>query len=175
MLLSHLSGAVACVTLLGCSSLDGYTTGPGESYCGTVTAGSNFLAGLPSGMTMRLTLDATELDGEASPGAVWATPDTAGPSPDARLFDGAPLRRIPALENDPLSTPDLGGGRDHTRLFALTPAPVGEDPFLAAISLRSDNGVEARLVRPGTASPHAGQQPVFSLFVLYKQAGTCTF
>ena len=180
MLLSHLSGAVACVTLLGCSSLDGYTTGPGESYCGTITVGSDFRSGLPAGMTMRLTLDAAELDGEASPGALWATPDTAGPSPDDRLFDGAPLRRIPALENDPLSSPDLGGGRDHTRLFALTPAPAGEDPLLAAVSLRSDNGVEVRLVRPGVAGdaaapPPPGKQPVFALFVLYKQAGTCAF
>ncbi len=180
MLLSHLGGTVACIALLGCSSLDGYSTAPGESYCGTVTPGSAFLAGLPSGMTMRLTLDASELDGEASPGAVWATPDTAGPSPHERLFDGASLRRIPALENDPLSAPDLGSGRDHTRLFSLTPAPAGEDPLLAAVSLRSDNGVEVRLVRPGVAGdgaapPPPGKQPVFALFVLYKQAGTCKF
>ena len=76
--------------------------------------------------------------------------------------------------------PDLGGGRDHTRVFALTPAPPGEDPLLAVLSLRSDDGVEARLLRPGAAGdgatpPPPGKQPVFALFVLYKQAGTCAF
>ncbi len=176
---AHAAAALSATALAACSSLDGYTTAPGEAYCGTIVASSAFRAGLPAGIAMRLTLDAAELDGEVSPGAVWASPDPSGPA-SSRLLDGAPLRRIPALESDPLSAPDLGGGRDPTRLFALTPGPAGEDPLLAVVSLRSDGGVEVRLLRPGVApsppaSPPPGKQPIFALFTLYKQAGTCGF
>ena len=160
---------------LGCSSLSGYSTAPGESFCGAATQSGAFRAGLAQGAQMRVTLDAPELDGELSPGAVW-TVEPAG----RRLLVGASLRRIPALENDALDVADLGGGRDHTRLFALTPGPAGEDPLLAALSLRSDDGIEVRLLRPGldpasTPAPPPGRQPLFGLFVLYKQAGTCGF
>jgi hypothetical protein len=185
MLLASLSPAARVLVPLGglslaaCSSLDGYTTAPGESYCGAIVASGTFSAGLPAGFAMRLTLDAAELDGDISPGAVWASPDPSGPA-STRLLDGAPLRRIPALENDPLSTPDLGGGRAPTRIFALTPASAAEDPLLGVLSLRSDGGAEVRLLRPGVtaappASPPPGKQPLFALFVLYKQAGTCAF
>jgi len=159
---------------LGCNGLGHYSTAPGESYCGAVTQTSTFRAGLAEGARMRATLDATELDGALSPGALWTT------EPARQLLDAAALRRIPALENDPLSLLDLGGGRDPTRLFALTPAPAGEDPLVAVLSLRSDDGIEVRLLRPGldptaTPAPPSGRQPLFGLFVLYKQAGTCGF
>jgi hypothetical protein len=161
--------ALACA---GCADLGSYSTAPGEPYCGAVTASSSFRAGLGPGVRMRLTLDASQLDGEPSPGTAW-TFDTASA---ARLLDGAPLRRIPALENDPLSQLSLGEGKDPSRVFALTPAPSAEEPFLAVLSLRSDDGVDVRLLRPGLGgAPPEGSQPVFGLFTLYKQAGTCGF
>jgi hypothetical protein len=170
------TGLAAVTAGLGCSSLDGYSTAAGESYCGAVTADATFRTGLPAGLTMRLTLDAGELEGEISPGAVWVSPDASSALPSQRLLDGATLRRIPALENDPLSMPDLGGGREHTHLFAVTPGATGEDALLAVLSLRSDEGVEVRLLRPGLGgAPPAGKQAVFGLFVLYKQGGTCGF
>lgn len=161
---------------LGCNALGRYTTGPGESYCGTVTASGAFRAGLAEGAVMRLSLDAAQLDGDRSPGSVWTLEAASAGSPERRLLDGAPLRRIPTLDGDPLSMPDLGGGRDHTRVFALTPAPAGEDPLLSAVSLRSDDGVEVRLLRPGLdgAAP-PGRGPIFGLFTLQKQAGACGF
>jgi hypothetical protein len=163
---------------LGCNTLGRYSTAPGESYCGTVTSDATFRTSLAGGARMRLTLDATQLDGELSPGAVWTAEDATAAMPARQLADGAPLRRIPQLENDSLSTPDLGGGRDHTRVFTLTPAPAGEDPLLAVLSLRSDDGVEVRLLRPGvdpasTPAPPPGKLPLFGLFTLYKQPGTC--
>jgi hypothetical protein len=125
---------------------------------------------------MRLTLDASQIDTEETPGTVWTFEPAAGSAPSRRLVDGASLRRVPALENDPLGTPDLGGGRDHTRVFALSPASSDEDPLIAALSLRSDGGVEVRLLRPGLAgSPPPGKAPLFGLFTLYTQAGTCGF
>jgi hypothetical protein len=166
----------AALGLAACSSLGQYSTGPGESYCGGTPADAVFSTGLAAGAAMRLTLDATLIDTEDTPGTVWTLEPPAGSTPSRRLVDGAPLRRVPALENDPLGTPDLGSGRDHTRVFALTPAPAGEAPLISVLSLRSDGGVEVRLLRPGlNGSPPPGQAPLFGLFTLYKQASTCGF
>jgi hypothetical protein len=166
---------------LGCDSVTGFSTAPGESYCGAVTASSTFRTGLAADAQMRLSLDAPALDGETSPGSVWTVEGGADAgAAGRRLVDGAPLRRVPQLDNDPLSMPDLGTGRDHTRLFALSTAPAGEDPLVAVVSLRSDEGVEVRLLRPGldpasSPPPPPGRAPLFGLFTLYKQAGTCGF
>ncbi len=161
---------------LGCSSIDGYTTAPGESLCGSVTQSATFRAGIAPGAQMRLVLDASQLDGPGSPGTVWTYEPASGSSPDRRLLDGAPLRRLPAIENDPLGAPELGGGLDPTRIFALTASAPGEDSLLGVLSLRSDGGVEVRLLRPGTAtSAPPGQGPIFALFSLGKQAGACGF
>jgi hypothetical protein len=160
----------------GCADLGRYSTAAGESYCGEVTLDASFRAGFGPGVKMRLQLDAADLDGEVSPGKVWTFEAPSGAAAARRLLDAAPLRRIPALDNDPLSQLGLGAGRDPSRLFALTPASPSEDPFLAVISLRSDDGVEVRLVRPGLGgAPPEGKQPAFGLFTLYKQAGTCGF
>jgi hypothetical protein len=177
-MLSRLAAPALAAAGLGCNNLGHYSTAPGESYCGTVTASATFRTGLADGARMRLTLDATQLDGEPSPGSVWTAEDATSSSPARQLVSASPLRRIPQLENDPLSIPDLGSGRDHTRVFALTPAPDGEDPLLAVLSLRSDDGVEVRLLRPGldpaaVPAPPPGRMPLFGLFTLYKQAGAC--
>jgi hypothetical protein len=129
---------------------------------------------------MRLQLNAPELEGELSPGVIWTFEAAAGDQPERRLLDRAPIRRIPTLESDALSQPDLGSGRDHTRVFAVTPSDTGQEALLAVLSLRSDDGVEVRLLRPGLAGvgskpPPDGRQPVFGLFTLYKQVGTCGF
>jgi hypothetical protein len=173
----HLAALLPAAAGLGCPSIDRYSTAPGESYCGTVTANAEFFTGLAPGATMRLTLHAAQIDGDASPGMVWTREPPAGSSSGRRLVDGAPLRRIPTLANDPLASPDLGSGLDHTRVFALTPAPAGEAPLLGVVSLRSDEGVEVRLLRPGLEDAPAlsGQAPVFGLFSLTKQAGACGF
>lgn len=165
---------------MGCTEIDRYSTAPSESYCGAITLSSNFRAGLSPRVQMRLQLDAAELDGEASPGVVWTFEAAAGEEPDRRLLDRAPLRRIPKLANDPLSQLELGDGRDHSRIFAVTPVDAEEEPLLAILSLRSDEGIEVRLLRPGlagTASKPAppGRRPLFGLFTLYKQIGTCGF
>jgi hypothetical protein len=124
---------------------------------------------------MRLTLDASLFDGDASPGIVWTQEPANGGAPARKLVDGVALRAIPAIDNDPLGTPDLGSGRN-TRLFALSASPPGELPLLAAVSLRSDGGVEVRLVRPGvSATASGGQAPLFGVFTLTRQAGTCGF
>jgi hypothetical protein len=174
-MISRLAALALAAAGLGCTSVAGYSTAPDESYCGAVTSVAGFREGIAASARMRLTLDALALDGEASPGSVWTAEDAEGAAPARQLLTAAALRRIPALENDPLSVPDLGGGRDLTHLFALTPSPSGEAPLLGVVSLRSDGGVEVRLLQPGVAAGAAGQEPIFGLFVLSKQVGTCGF
>jgi len=173
-------GLPALLSLAGCTELDRYSTAPSESYCGAVTLSSGFRTGLSPRVQMRLQLNAAELDTELSPGVVWTYEAAAGDQPERRLLDRAPIRRIPKLENDVLAQPDLGSGRDHTRVFAVTPSDAKEESLLAVLSLRSDDGVEVRLLRPGLAGigskpAPAGRNPVFGLFTLYKQVGTCGF
>lgn len=167
--MTRLTALALAAAGLGCQSIDRYSTAPGESYCGAVTSDPTFSTGLDPNARMRLQLDGSLFDGDASPGTLWTE------EPTRHLVDGAPLRRIPTLANDPLGTPDLGGGRDHTRVFALTPASAGESPLLGVVSLRSDDGVEVRLLRPGLDGAPSGQAPLFGLFTLGKQAGTCGF
>lgn len=165
---------------LGCTDLERYSTAPSESYCGAITLSSSFRTGLSPRVQMRLQIDAADLDSEISPGVMWTHEAAAGVEPERRLLDRAPLRRIPKLNNDPLSHLDLGDGRDHTRVFAVTPSDLDEEALLAVLSLRSDEGIEVRLLRPGRPGAAgkpapAGREPVFGLFTLYKQIGTCGF
>ena len=95
---------------LGCTDLDHFSTGPGDAYCGSVTLGGSFRTGLSPRVQMRLRLDASALDGVGSPGSI-STFEAAGPEIDRRLLTDAPLRRLPAMDSDPLSRPDFGDGR----------------------------------------------------------------
>ena len=164
----------------GCQDLDRFTTAPSESYCGSVTLSSEFRTGLSPKVQMRLQLDATQLDGDLSPGVLWTYEAPDGSTPAVRLLERAPLRRIPKLENDPLSQLDLGEGRDQNRIFAATPSDEAEEALLVFLTLRNDDGVEVRLLRPGLAPlgskpAPAGRTPIFGLFTLYKRVGTCEF
>jgi hypothetical protein len=87
------------------------------------------------------------------------------------------------MDNDPLSRPDFGDGRIRNWIFAVSPADPDAESMLAVLSLRADNTVEVRLLRPGKAPPSppdsvpvaAGQRPIFGIFPLTQQAGTCGF
>lgn len=173
--------AVLALAGLGCTDLNRYSTAPSESYCGAVTLSNAFRAGLSPRVQMRLQIDAAELDSEVSPGVVWTFEAAAGEDePDRRLLNRAPLRRIPKLAGDPIGSIDLGEGREHTRIFAVSPSDTEEEPLLAILSLRSDDGIEVRLLRPGLAGTASkpvpdNRKPIFGLFTLYKQIGTCGF
>jgi hypothetical protein len=169
---------------LGCTDLEHFSTGQGNAYCGSVTLGGSFRMGLSPRVQMRLRLDASALDGPGSPGSI-STFESAGPGPEPerRLITDAELRRLPAMDNDPLSRPDFGDGRIRNWIFAVSPADPDAESLLAVLSLRADNTVEVRLLRPGKAPPSPpdsapvapGQRPIFGIFPLTQQAGTCGF
>ena len=60
----------ACLGALGCDDLERFSTASGESYCGAITLGGAFRTGFSPRVQMRLSLDATRLDGPDSPGAL---------------------------------------------------------------------------------------------------------
>jgi hypothetical protein len=170
--------AIACAAL-SCTNLEHFSTGPGEAYCGAVTLGGSFRTGLSPRVQMRLRLDASRLDGPGSPGTI-STFEALGPQSERRLLTDAELRRVPAMDHDPLSRPDLGESRLRNWIFAASPVDPEAESLLAVVSLRADDTVEVRLLRPGKApqgeEPVAdGRRPIFGIFSLTKQADTCGF
>jgi hypothetical protein len=63
-------------------------------------------------------------------------------------------------------------------VFGVSPVDPQVDPMLAFVSLLADETVEVRLLRPGVVpagsqDPPKGRQPVFGLFTLARQTGSC--
>jgi hypothetical protein len=166
--------------LLGCNDLSGFTTAPGESYCGSVTLGEAFRTGFSPLVQMRLAFNAAAIETNSSPGTITTyevdTPGLAG----TRMLDGADLRPIPAMENDPISQLQFGDGRVRNLIYAVSPSDPTAESILAVVSLKTDGTVEVRLIRGGllgtTAMPTpAGSTTLFGLFPLSRQAGSCGF
>ncbi|WP_437769476.1 hypothetical protein WMF27_08170 [Sorangium sp. So ce281] len=176
-----LAGAMSAGGAAGCDDLSRFSTVDGEAYCGAITLGGAFRAGLSPRVQMRLTLDADALDGAEPPGALWTYEAPDGASAERRLLDGAPLRPIGALAHDPLSRLEFGEGRERNAIYAVDASEPGAEPLLAVLSLRTDASVEVRLLRPGRAplasgeAAAAGQRQVFGNFRLTRQTGTCGF
>src|SRR5262245_9343572 len=164
--------SVACLATAGCDDHDQFSTKPGESYCGAVTVAAVFRAGLSPRVQMRLTLDAAGLDDETgSPGTLstYEAADPAAGTTERRMLTDAPLRPIAAIQHDPLSRPEFGDGRERNAMFAVSPHDSDAESLLAIVSLRSDDNVEVRLLRPGTsadATAPEGRRQIFGLFPL---------
>lgn len=164
---------VVAAVLLGCADNARWTTPPGESYCGAVTAASFVRAGIPEGTLMRLELDAEHL--QSAPGRLWTTPFVSG----ERLV-GAELRVIPQLLHDPLSTLNFGEGRVRNAL-AIADLPTiepgrSDTQLTVVVSLLQSGDVEVRLIRgasPGTAGGPEPAGQLFGVFRLQRQKGDC--
>jgi hypothetical protein len=176
-----LVAGIVAVIASGCDDLAGFSTGPNESYCGSVTLAAPFRTGLSPRVQMRLVLDdATALDGPNPPGTLWTFEAADSGEPERRLIDGGKLRPIPALAHDSLSHLEFGDGRDRSAIFGVSPTDPTADSLIAVLSLRSDQSAEVRLLRggsqsPGNEEPPEGRRPIFGLFPLTKQPGKCGF
>jgi hypothetical protein len=170
--------ALGCVA---CEDLSDFSTGPGEAYCGSITLGGSFRTGFSTRVQMRLELDASMLDDPgASPGTLATFEAADDVNPERRLVDDAALRPIPPLHHDALSHAELGDGRERTAMFAVSPSAADAEGMLAVISLRSDDRVEVRLVRPGAVAAEGdevpeGRRTLFGLFVLERKGNRCGF
>jgi hypothetical protein len=164
---------------VSCGDLDGFTSQPGQAYCGTIglpVFQSGFVdEGSPSTLELALTLDISKLPTDASqppsepgilnsndPQGICGTPD----APQA-LFQNALLRTIPELQHDVLSALTFGEGHDHD-FFAWVDSTC-QGTMLAVVSLMKNNYVELRLFKP-MPTPRIGatpaEQPGFALFHL---------
>lgn len=162
--------ASACA-LAACADVTRFSTKPGEAYCGSVIAGPFVRAGFGPGVRMRMSFDADRMS--TSPGAL---------STDDGLLTDAPLRPIPQLSHDPLSTLQFGERRDKNLLYIVTPTRPSSGPsLLAVVSLLHDGEAEVRLLRGApplvgtTAISDAEGESVFGVFPLQRESGTCGF
>jgi hypothetical protein len=164
----------ACAALplvAACHDLSGFNTN-GGSYQGAVIGAPFVLAGVDGSTSMCLTLDTNHL--QDTPGSIWTT--------DGR-FMGSPMRSIPQIWQDPLSTFQFGEGRLKNMMYMVRATiPFGDaegNDVLTVVSLMQSGDIEVRLIRgapvlgaDGGAGPP--MQNVFAIFDLSKQSSPCS-
>jgi hypothetical protein len=168
-----LRSAVAAVAfaLAACTNLSGFTTA-GSSYQGQVVAADFVLTGIGSSTSLCLTLDTNHL--QDTPGAVWTSDG---------MFHETPMRSIPQIWFDPLSTFNFGEGRLKNLMYvasATTPFADGGSDVFVVVSLMQSGDIEVRLLRgaPVLAPDGSAAQPtsnIFAVFSLSRQSGPCSF
>ena len=163
-MISRAAALLAAAALVGCKDVASYSTGPDESYCGSVIQGPFVRAGLGPDVQMRLSFNADALD--SSPGAVTTSDG---------LLVNASLQAIPQFFHDPLSTLQFGEGRRRNLIYTATPNAPGPALFVV-VSLMENSAVEIRLLRGNPATD--GQAPpsnlaVFGVFPLQRRKGDC--
>jgi hypothetical protein len=157
---------------LGCKDIRSFSTHPGESYCGQIVGAGFVTRNFGAGVHMRMTFDADRLDD--SPGEL---------STDDNLLVGAPMRPLPELFHDPLSTLQFGEGRDRNLLYMVDASDPSLGPTITAVvSLMHAGDVEVRLIRGApasgseTAPDRADGLPLFGVFApLRREVGQCSF
>ena len=173
--------ATLLATSAGCDDLSRFSTAPGEAYCGSVTLGSAFRAGLSPRVQMQLEIDAAALDGPEPPGTLSTYEAALDDQPERRLLDRAPLRPIAPLAHDALSRLEFGEGRERNAIFAVSPTDPAAEGLLAIVSFQSDDAIEVRLLRPGAEATAGGDAPpaerrlIFGVFRLSRRDGGCGF
>jgi hypothetical protein len=135
---------------------------------------------LPTGerpvvLRLRFDLDVDSLT--TRPGPLTTSDATLGLCAPAPLIDHAPLRAIPEVMHDAISTAQFGDGRD-LNFFGWVDSTC-QGTMLSVVSLMNDGSVEVRLFKPASLPPPgAGPEarPGFGLFQLDRVARTgCEF
>lgn len=154
-----------------CTDITRFSTGPGEAYCGSAIDGPFVRAGFGPGVRMRMHFDAHRLD---------SRPGTLSTSDD--LLTDAPMRPIPQLFHDPLSTLRFGEQREKNLIYVVKPTgPEGGASLFAIVSLLHDGDAEVRLLRsapplPGTTAVSSEEdEAIFGVFPLHREHGNCGF
>jgi hypothetical protein len=158
---------VALVALLAaCQDASRFTT-TNDHYEGTVAPGNFVRAEVVEGTRMCVTLDASRL--QDAPGSISTS--------DGR-FKNTPIRPIPQVWHDSVSTLSFGEGRERNVLYGASPDPAidpGGDVMIV-LSLLSSGDVEVRILRGAPAAPGgAPKSHVFAVFPLQRTPGACSF
>jgi hypothetical protein len=154
----------------GCRDVSRFSS-HNDHFQGSVVKGSFVRAGIAEDSRMCLTLDTDHL--QDRPGILWTS--------DGR-FNQAPLRPIPQIWHDPLSTLSFGAGRIQNLIYVATPASDAGDviDILVIVSLMQSDSVEVRLLRgapqadAGATGPN-GADALFGIFNLDREPGSCAF
>jgi len=183
----RLLGALGALTVVGCHSLDNFDTKPGYAYCGTIPANPLFQTGFvpdgtPPSLEIALTLDTGKLASQAStddagrelslasqPGILSSNDAGTGLCGEQPLFQDAPIRTIPELDHDALSTLTFGEGHEHDFFVWVDSTCLGT--MLAVVSLIKNDQVEMRLFKPARlpspdTTPSSAEKPGFAVFHL---------
>ncbi len=157
---------------VACERVDDFTLEAGESYCGEITLGNQYRQGLSPRVAMRMTFDAAGIEHATGPGTLT----TFDSGTEEQLLRDAPLRPIPPLSHDALSDLTFGDGRDRNFIYAVSASDAAAESLIAIVSLRSDDRIEVRLIRPGMeGTDDSGRTAIFGLFVLSRSEGACGF
>jgi hypothetical protein len=150
----------------GCKDVSRFSTEPNESYCGRIVAASFVLRSFDDQLRMQMKFDADHL---ADAPGVLSTNDG--------LLSNTPMRPLPEVMNDPLSTFNFGEGRDKNILFAVDPVDATKGPTIfVVVSLMHGGDAEVRLLRGAPPAPGAAPTApaLFGLFApLTRQPDPC--
>jgi hypothetical protein len=147
----------------------------GDRFEGTVVKGNFVRSGVVEDARICLTLDTDHL--QDAPGTITTS--------DGR-FRSTPLRPIPQIWHDPLSTFTFGDGRVQNLVYAAAPLVLGDagvaeaQDVMVIVSLMQANHIEVRFMR-GAPQTDAGPPPpgvgnaVFAVFNLDRESGPCAF
>jgi hypothetical protein len=171
-LFALLTVSAACAaSATGCKSVTRFSSKDGDHFEGDVVKGNFVRSGLAEDARMCVTLDASRL--QDSPGILSTS--------DGR-FKATPLRPIPQIWHDPLSTLSFGEGRVQNLVYVATPAGPATDTqdVMVFMSLMDEGGIEVRIVRGAPqvdgGAPASGESaPVFGVFTLDRRDGPCSF
>jgi hypothetical protein len=154
-----------------CRDLSSFSTS-GDSYQGPVQQGDFVRAGIDGTVSACLTLDTSHL--QDSPG-FFSTSDGR--------FATVPMRPIPQIWHDPLSTLSFGEGRLKNLVYVATATtPFGDgsgNDVMLVVSLMQSGDIEVRLIRgaPGLAVDGGTSTGgnLFGVFNLQRQSGPCSY
>lgn len=179
-----LLGVVSCT--LSCRSLDRFDTSGDPAFCGDLVSGPSFhdgfvTAGEPWNLRLKLDLDASKLSSfSENRNAImgWLTSNDVGTGlcVDQPLFHSAPIRAIPQLYHDTLSTLSFGEGHDED-FFAYVDSTC-QGTMVSLVSLLRNGNVEVRLFKPARL-PDEGAKPDklpgYAVFYLTRHDEGCEF
>ena len=161
------AGAVACR-----DNITRFSTKT-DHYAGEIVKGSFVRNGMADTTKICLTFDGDHV--QDGPGVITTN--------DGR-FRATPLRPIPQLFHDPLSTLEFGSGRVQNLVYVATPnatpdagAEDLQDAFVI-VSLMETGAVEVRVVRGAPqvdsgATASKAAVPLFGVFALDRREGAC--
>ena len=149
----------------GCNDVTHFTT----TYSGPIVGAPFVRVGFGQTDSLCLVLDASHL--QSFPGTI---------SSSNGRFLNTPLRQIPQVWHDPLSTLTFGEGRVQNLIYIATPL-ADADAFgdvTVVLSLMQSGMVEARIFRGAPTESGAGPDNLFGVFSLSRTTGPpgkCSF